>query len=513
MAGHAPARLGTGSALEDLLRRACRRWLWNQAVGQAAAGACVAVGSLIVLLVLGTQVVAWPWWAALLGVSLVFGLRRMRNRAPSTYLVAQLVDRNLGLHDSLSTALYYGQAGGARRFSEAMREAQRATAEALCRGLNLRRGVPLQKPQTLYLLLLLGVAASGLFALRYGLPRGLDLRRPLPRIVLDVLRPAVPERAAATRREKRLQEYWKQFGVTLDERATGDESMPGTALETVRGVEADSRLRTSAQPLQAGTAENAVSGDASEDGVGERLTSGEAGPGEGRSSGAPQRNLKSPEASDSLLDKFRDALSGLLARLRSSPKAGESPAAASAQAGADASAGRQSLAQRGIPGAGPRTAEGLPGSAAEEMTAGQGSAQASEGPGGRRGSAESSHDTSQEGRSGIGNEDGSKDIREAAQLAAMGRISEIIGRRSQTLTGEVMVEVTSGKQQLRTPYSRQEASHAEAGGEIHRDEIPLAYQSYVQRYFEEVRKPPAAQSRRPPRPTSLPVPGRSAPGS
>jgi len=503
-----------GNALDDLIRRASRRWLWNRVIGQAGVGACVAVGGLIVLLVLGTPVVAWPWWAALLGASLGFGFRRTRKHPPSPYLVAQHVDRNLGLHDSLSTALYYGQAGGARRVSAAMREAQRATAEALCRGLNLRRGVPLQKPQTLYLLLLLGVAASGLFALRYGFARGLDLRRPLPRIVLDVLRPPVPERAAARRPEKRqLQEYWKQLGVTLDERAAGEESMPGTALETVSGRETDSRLRASAQPLQAGTAEEAISGDAGEDGAGERLASSEAGSGEGRSSGAAQRNLKAPEASDSLLDKFRDALSGLLARLKSPPKTGESPSAASAQAGADASPGRQSLAQRGAAGMGQRTAEGLPARAAEEMAAGQNGDQASQGPGGRRGSAESSHDTSQEGRSGIGKEDGSKDIRAAEQLAAMGRISELIGRRSQTLTGEVMVEVTSGKQQLRTPYSRQAASHAEAGGEIHRDEIPLAYQSYVQRYFEEVRKPAPQQSRRPLRPTSLPVPGRSAPGS
>jgi hypothetical protein len=74
----------------------------------------------------------------------------------------------------------------------------------------------------------------------------------------------------------------------------------------------------------------------------------------------------------------------------------------------------------------------------------------------------------------------------------MGKISEIIGKRSQNLTGEVMVEVASGKQELRTAYSQQPARHTDSGGEIHRDEIPLAYQRYVQQYFDEVRKTPPA---------------------
>jgi hypothetical protein len=55
-----------------------------------------------------------------------------------------------------------------------------------------------------------------------------------------------------------------------------------------------------------------------------------------------------------------------------------------------------------------------------------------------------------------------------------------------------MVEVASGKQQLRTAYSEQQAAHADTGGEIHRDEVPLADQRYVQQYFEEIRKPAAS---------------------
>jgi hypothetical protein len=48
---------------------------------------------------------------------------------------------------------------------------------------------------------------------------------------------------------------------------------------------------------------------------------------------------------------------------------------------------------------------------------------------------------------------------------------------------------------LKTQYSDRRATHGEAGGEINRDEVPLAYQQYVQQYFEEIRKIPSAKSK------------------
>ena len=72
----------------------------------------------------------------------------------------------------------------------------------------------------------------------------------------------------------------------------------------------------------------------------------------------------------------------------------------------------------------------------------------------------------------------------------MGKISEIFGKRQASLTGEVMVEAPSrNEQKLSTPYTESAATHAEGGGEIQRDEVPLIYQRYVQQYFEQVHKP------------------------
>ena len=108
--------------------------------------------------------------------------------------------------------------------------------------------------------------------------------------------------------------------------------------------------------------------------------------------------------------------------------------------------------------------------------------------------AEKSSDknASQDSKSGIGSADGDKSAKEAEQQAAMGKISEILGKRAQNVTGEVMVEVGSSKQQLKTPWAQKQATHAEAGSEIHRDEVPLMYQQFVEQYFEEIRKSPDA---------------------
>jgi hypothetical protein len=79
-------------------------------------------------------------------------------------------------------------------------------------------------------------------------------------------------------------------------------------------------------------------------------------------------------------------------------------------------------------------------------------------------------------------------VKLAEQLAAMGKISEIIGKRAANVSGELTVEVENSNQQLRTPYAQRDAQHIQAGGEINRDEVPVALQAYVQQYFEQVRK-------------------------
>jgi hypothetical protein len=53
-----------------------------------------------------------------------------------------------------------------------------------------------------------------------------------------------------------------------------------------------------------------------------------------------------------------------------------------------------------------------------------------------------------------------------------------------------MVEVGSTKQQLKTPVGQGQSTHAEAGSEIHRDEVLPIYEQFVQQYFEKIRTTP-----------------------
>ena len=178
------------------------------------------------------------------------------------------------------------------------------------------------------------------------------------------------------------------------------------------------------------------------------------------------------DESSSLLIKAEDAVENLFSSLtppRSLPD--DRPQSGKDQKGQQQAKGKPGGGQ---PGDSP---EGQPGEEARDSQDSQGKSE---------GARDTEQATRQPG-SGIGSQDGDKDIRLAEQLAAMGKISEIIGKRSANVTGEATVEVRSTSQQLRTPYAPRGAEHSQGGAEIGRDEIPAALQPYVERYFEEVR--------------------------
>lgn len=455
------------------------------------------MGGVILLLLLGTQVLDWPWLAALCGIAVIAGLARMWGRVPPAYGVAQSVDRSLDLHDTLSTAYFYNRVEHRRKSAAEIREAQLAEAERLALEVRLERAVPFRAPKSLYAMAVLGLIASSLFALRYGISRSLDLRPPLARMIFDVFHfSQKPETKLARRnaKDRRIQDLLKQFGLPLDaedgRKAAGQNddhpSTPTAQTEEAQKQSGAGREKSGAAPAdegkdkQEGADSEQASSDQPDDAQGQQR--GDRDEGGGQKSANSQQAANSQGESSSLMDKFRDAMANLLSRLKSQPRNGNGKQmAANSQGKPEMAQSRQNSGQKGAEANGKQSESGSNGD-----PQGEGPQQAQSGPGKESGSE--SDRAAKEGRSGIGREDGKKDIREAEQLAAMGKISEIIGKRSQNLTGEVMVEVASGNQALRTAWSQSGASHAEAGGEIHRDEIPLAYQRYVQQYFEQIRK-------------------------
>jgi hypothetical protein len=489
----------------ETVQRARRRILANEALRHAAYAMSAALAALIVLLLVGTQVLGWVWLALVPALTLAAGAYATWRRVPSPYQTAQRVDRNLRLADTLSTALFYAaRPGDTGRAAADMRRAQWSQAERMAATLDTRRAIPIRPPRALYVTALLALMAASLFALRYGLDRRLDLRAPLARMVEEKLgygeaRQAQDRKNVAAHEPNHLEDA----GVSPDEsgrKGAGElDAAPDSALDTVGEPDVDQKTGSS-RPDDATLAQSSqLDGGQNESGEPEGISAnagnqpsgdGKQGPGAGKQGQGNDKQVSGNSGENSsLLGKFRDAMSSLLKRM------GQQPGARGTQQQAGAQGGRQKGAQSNAgqngkqgqqPGDGEQanSKDGQPGDDSQDAQSSQ--------PGGP-GESGQQPATKQPG-SGIGRQDGSKDVKLAEQLAAMGKISEIIGKRAANVTGEVTVEVENSNQQLRTPYAQRAAHHAEAGGEIHRDEVPVALQAYVQQYFEQVRKQAASSA-------------------
>ena len=479
--------------LREFLRRARRRTVRAVLLDQAVAALGAAMAGSILLLFLGTQILDWYWLILLAAGSLLFGLHRTLRRIPSEYRLAQQVDLRLGLHDCLSTGYYFAGNGSNGQGSAELRELVAVRAAELSRTIPPESAVPARAPRYVYRTAALALVASGMFGIRYSVRGSLDLRPPLMQSVIDFFRPARLGAQARKATAQRAAKLPPQQGLSLDqenlaEPAAIDENAfaPG---DPIRAERRDVPARPDDEPI----------GASDEDSDGERASAGDGKQGDDRDGANQpgqkgQQNAKQPGEDSSLLDKMRDAFQNMLAKLKIETKTAESVQSAS-KTGKPGGTQKQSgekgeTSQDRAPGKGTPQ----PDQQGDQMAAGGENAQ------GAQGSERNPERNPADGeKSGIGKSDGNKDIRDAEQLAAMGKISELFGKRQANLTGEVLVEVSASKPQgLRTPYSERGASHAEAGGEIHRDEIPLIYQQYVQQYFDEVRKQtPASQTPEP----------------
>jgi hypothetical protein len=84
--------------------------------------------------------------------------------------------------------------------------------------------------------------------------------------------------------------------------------------------------------------------------------------------------------------------------------------------------------------------------------------------------------------------DNGDDASSGQQSGKSNQNQQTTAKQSPNSSGEATVELQSTSQQLRTPYAQRGAQHSQGGSEISRDEIPVALQTYVEQYFEQVRK-------------------------
>ncbi|HWE50332.1 MAG TPA: hypothetical protein VG273_11105 [Bryobacteraceae bacterium] len=487
--------------LEDLIQRARRRLILNESLSQMAFAAAVFAGGLALLLVLGTAFLAWWSLIVFAAAGLGVGIYRISRRTPDSYATAVQLDENAQLKDTLSTALHFSaHPAGSPEFLKSQHEQAAAAATTV----SLETAVPFTFPRAVYAMAAFCLFASALIGIRYRTGNGLDLRRPITEVLFEdqaapqAKKPGDAPRSRPGQWADEAQQMLSKLGLAPKPEGPtpGDPDAMDQAIEQAlrqpdnkagknapKGGEGD---KTAGKDASAG--DDAPGGDPIE---GDK-NGGEPKDQDGKSAskggdpddkGVPKKDGDSSK--ESLMSKLKDAVSSLLAKNKPDQN-GPQP---KPQGQKSAQNEQHKNEKKGEAGDG--KPEKSDADADSDDTDPNGDALGGQKGEGKETTA-SNTPQKQEG-SGIGAQDGSKDMKLAEQLKAMGKISEIIGKRSATVTGETSIEVQSGNQQLHTAYSKTDAAHAETDGDVTRDEIPLAVQAYVQQYFTEVRKAAAAK--------------------
>jgi hypothetical protein len=483
-----------------LVRQARRRLLKNELLKQGANASSAALIAFIFLLLLGTQILNWEWAILIPLAAVAVGLYRVRKRLPGLYPVAQLIDRRLGLSDTLSTALFFHDNPPASEVSREVREVQFAAAERLSRTIDPRQAIPYTVPRTIYLMGALALVATSLFALRYGMSRSLDLRQPFARLVQQQF--GFQERkevARNSRLPKPLEPQGQEDDGILQ---TPDEKSDGKGEDSQNGAEQpaeDLATRGDSKSTEKGAQKQGEEGEKAEgqDGTpddrsaenGDESQSGQNGSkADSKQDANSKQDGNNSGENSSLLSKMKDAMQNLLSKMKPPQNQPGGQQQAAGEQNSKQGKGQQGGKQQAKDGQQQNGQQGE----AQDGQSGEQAENSQDSPGKGQGKNDAQQASKQPG-SGVGSQDGDKAIKQAEQLAAMGKISEILGKRSANISGETTVEVQSTSQQIRTQYTQRSSQHTQGGAEISRDEVPVALQGYVEQYFEQIRKQPAVK--------------------
>ncbi len=496
---------GDRAEITTVVGGARRRVMVDRAFWEASLAATVALLGPTMFLLLGRRLFVWPLFIVFALAGLGLGAWRWRKRRPGTYEVSQVLDARLRTHDQISTAIYFLNS------QEPPATGQRRVAASIARQIDLEAAFPFTLPRSLYGLASIFLIASGLWAIRYFLEKPPRMEKSLARLVLQKILPeellARERRDAAEQPRNAAQKQSKAQVTENQELGPHGEFQQG---RETSDAASDASPENTDQGRKPGDDKNNAAGDASKDGdaFGDPIASDsendaiqsyedmlqrdaksglqKADGKQGKDSNGNQgENRAGSNESNSLLSKLRDAMNNMLSRLQQkSSGAGQQQAAqgASQNGNGQKEGSGEARSGSGQPKAGGQEAADSEGaeSEAQDLSA--------QNPNGKNGGKSSEQGSRGSSGSGAGRQEGDKQLAEAQLQEAMGKLTELYGRRAANVTGEVTVETQSGKQTLRTPQSQKQARHSDAGGEVSRDEIPLAYQAYVKEYFNRLRQ-------------------------
>lgn len=485
--------LPTHPTVTNLLERARRRLFGQLAVDKGALALLIGMAAVILLLLIGTQILDWYWPVLVVAVSLGVGIYRLRKSLPTLYKLAQQIDKRLGLADSLSTAVYFAAHPEPDR--EAVCEVQRREAEVVAQGVDLQQALPPSRSRYLLPAAGLALVAFGLFAVRYAVTGSLSLEPSLFKIAYDSFFGPPPPQLARNQ-AKRLNMKQDPFDPgSPDAQSTSSDQQPEDLLNPQNSNDTANPQGDDNSTQAADKEGDQNSGDPDKQGKdqgdgknGKQSDKGDQGSKDGKDAqnkeGGNQDKQGNPNDSG-VLDKIKDALANMLNKMK------PSTAQNSPQNGKKQANDKGEKSEKSDKGDNKQDSENA-GAEANPDSNQSGDQKNSDDA---KSSSQPNKPSSQDSASGAGSQDGDKAAKDAKALEAMGQISEILGKRSADVTGQMMVEVGQTKQTLKTPWADRQAAHNDSGGEIHRDEVPLLFQPFVERYFEEIRKvPPGAKA-------------------
>jgi hypothetical protein len=487
--------------IEVLVRNAHRRRVLLLSIEQAAIAASLVFAGCILILLLGTQLLNWYWLVLLGGFGLALAGIRVRQRFPQTYLTAQALDTRLSLHDSISTAWYIGRVPEIATTPAG--QAQISQAEALASGVNPASVFPLRMHRSWAFALALGALALSLFSVRYLVQRNTSLSQSLVPLRLKLLSTGSGDQIGGKKApEATARSLTDQQKDTRQQLAKADAT--DARLNDIVGMKnpaaapsEDEKGHGNSLPDQS-PSDGKSTGDGKDAGKDGRLDSSSPGGEKDDATGTAQNGeegdrsqASGDEQSDSLISRMKDAVSSFMAKMKpdSSSRTQRSQSQSAAAPDQD-----QTQTESGQSKSKTSASQSSQANSKSEATSSE-QAQATEmsQSGDSRNSGSSENKEGNQSKSGIGKQDGGKDVQLAQEKEAMGKLAEIIGKRSRDVSGEMMVEVPSGRQQLKTAYTGEIAQHSDTSGEINRDEIPVALQPYVRAYMEMVRERSAAK--------------------
>lgn len=465
--------------LDSLIHRAHRRTVTQAGIEVLLTGATSSLAVFSLVLVAGTGLLHWGWAAAAALVGAAWAWFRKRRQMPDSYRTAQQIDHALESKDLLSTAWHFGHSSRQSEFvDKVLRQADGAVSTA-----DVEVLMPWRMPRSGYVAVGLAAVCVLLLGIRLGVLKTLDLRAGLAEVRFDTVTGAAvaPDKKMAANRQQRPFE-----GVGVDIPGYEQASLSGDEKqEQFQQIEVESN-EPGAQGAKGQRSQSGEQGESGEGGEesGDQPSAEEAPAGAQDPSRGPGQSQKQDKP-NSLLDKMRDAMASLMDKLKMEPQGGEGKQSASNKSGQQG----QKKGDKGQKGSQQNAQADADGEKSEAEGEGEQSQQT------KSQSAQPPEPPSGDPKSGAGSQDGSKETELAQDAEAMGKLSELFGRRSQNVKGEVMMEVNKSRNQaLRTPLVDRSATHAEAGGEVSRDEVPLHHQEYVQRYYEKVRKPAAPEA-------------------